>query len=103
MTGRAWQISGAGLILAVRLTPKAAQDRIEGFATLADGRTALRARVRAAPEKNKANAALETLLAKALGVPKSAVRVIAGRTSRRKSVQVAGNPDSLKAAIEKIC
>ena len=103
MAGRAWRIRGEGLILAVRLTPKAAQDRIEGIAELADGRSVLRARVRAAPEKGKANAALEALLAKALGVPKSAVSVIAGRTSRRKSVQVAGNPDSLKAAIEKIC
>ena len=87
----------------MRATPKAAEDRIEGIATLADGRTVLQARVRAAPEKGKANAALEVLLAKALGVPKSAVSVIAGGTSRLKSVRVAGSPDSLVAAIEKIC
>lgn len=87
----------------MRLTPKAAFNRIEGIIELADGRSVLRAQVRAAPEKNKANAALEALFAKALGVPKSAVSVIAGRTSRLKSVQVAGDPDSLKAAMEKIC
>ena len=87
----------------MRLTPKAACNRIEGIATLADGRSVLRARVRAAPEKGKANAALEALLAKALGVPKSAVSVIAGGTSRLKSVQVAGSPDILAAAMEKIC
>ncbi len=103
MTGRPWRISGDGLVIAVQLTPKAAFNRIEGIIELADGRSILRARVRAAPEKGKANAALEALFAKALGVPKSAVSVIAGRTSRRKSVQVTGNPETLKAAIEKIC
>ena len=103
MTDRFWRFSGEVLVVAVRLTPKAAQDRIEGIATLADGRAVLRARVRAAPEKGKANAALEVLLAKALGVPKSAVSVVAGGTSRLKSVRVAGSPDSLVAAIEKIC
>jgi len=103
VTDRFWRLSGEVLVVAVRLTPKAAQDRIEGIATLADGRAVLRARVRAAPEKGKANAALEVLLAKALGVPKSAVSVIAGGTSRLKSVRVAGSPDSLVAAIEKIC
>jgi uncharacterized protein YggU (UPF0235/DUF167 family) len=55
------------------------------------------------PEKGRANTALEVLLAKALGVPKSAVSVIAGGTSRLKSVRVAGSPDWLTAAIEKIC
>ena len=78
-------------------------DRIEGIATLADGRTVLQARVRAVPEKGKANAALEALLAKALGVPKSTVSVIAGGSSRLKSVRMDGSPDSLAAAIEKIC
>jgi hypothetical protein len=103
VTGRPWRISDDGLVVAVRLTPKTAFNRIEGIIELADGRSVLRARVRAAPEKNKANAALEALLAKALGVPKSAVSVIAGKTSRLKSVQVAGNPETLKSAIEKIC
>ena len=103
MTGRPWRVSGDGFVVAVLLTPKAAFNRIEGITELADGRNVLQARVRAAPEKGKANAALEALLAKVLGVPKSAVRVIAGRTSRLKSVQVAGHPDSISAGYEKIC
>ena len=103
MTGRPWRASGEALVISVRLTPKAAADRIDGIVTLADGRTALQARVRAVPEKGKANAALEALFAKALGVPKSAVSVIAGGTSRLKSVRVAGSPDFLTIAIEKIC
>jgi uncharacterized protein YggU (UPF0235/DUF167 family) len=98
-----WREDSAGLIIAVRLTPKAAVDRIEAIATLADGRTVLKARVRAVPEKGKANAALEELIARALGVPKSAVSVIAGGTSRLKSVRVDGCSDFLAAAMEKIC
>lgn len=103
VTGRPWRYSGEAIVISVRATPKAARDRIDGIATLADGRTVLRARMRAAPEKGKANAALEVLLAKALGVPKSAVSVIAGGTSRLKSVRVSGRPDFLAAALEKIC
>ncbi|MDH3194968.1 MAG: DUF167 family protein, partial [Hyphomicrobiales bacterium] len=53
--------------------------------------------------KGKANAVLEALFAKALGVPKSAVSVIAGGTSRLKNVRVAGSPDFLTAAFKKIC
>ena len=103
MTGRPWRVSGEVLVISVRLTPKAAVDRIDGIVTLADGRTVLQARVRAVPEKGKANAALEALFAKALGAPKSAVSVVAGGTSRLKSVRVAGSPDFLTAAFKKIC
>ena len=97
-----WRTDNVGLVISVRLTPKAAFDRIDGIAELSDGRRVLRARVRAAPEKGKANAALEALLAKALSVPKSTVRVIAGGTSRLKSVRVDGDPEVLAAALEKI-
>jgi len=103
VNGRPWRTGDDGLVIAVRLTPKAALERIDGIAALADGQTVLKARVRAVPEKGKANAALEELVATALGVPKSAVRVVAGGTSRLKSVHVAGNPDCLAAALAKIC
>ena len=103
VTGRPWRFSGEVLVVAVRLTPKAALDRIDGITELADGRCVLQVRVRAAPEKGKANAALEALLAKALGVPKSAVSVVAGGASRLKSVRVDGSYDSLATALEDIC
>jgi len=44
--------------------------------------------VRAVAEKGKANAAIEALLAKALGLPKSAVSVEKGETQRIKTVQL---------------
>ena len=78
-----------GLRLSVRLTPKSSRDAIDGVKTAADGNAHLAARVRAVPENGKANKALELLLAKTLGVPKSAVSVTGGHTSRLKTVSVA--------------
>lgn len=48
----------------------------------------LKARVRAAPENNEANRALEKLIAKAFGVPKSSVRVARGATARLKTLEI---------------
>ncbi|MDX8453530.1 DUF167 family protein [Mesorhizobium sp. VK9D] len=81
--------------LYVRLTPKAALDRIDGVETAADGRSHLKARVRAVPENGAANAALERMMAKALGVPVSAVSVVAGGTSRLKTLRILGDAAAL--------
>lgn len=61
------------------------------------GRTYLKVRVRAVPEKGKANKAVEVVLAKALGLPKSAVRVVTGETSRIKGVDIDTEPGSAAA------
>lgn len=50
----------------------------------------LKARVRAAPTGGEANAALEALVAKAVGRPRSAVRVVAGQTARLKTLEIEG-------------
>lgn len=50
----------------------------------------LKVRVTAAAERGKANAAVETILAHALGVSKDNIRVIAGQTSARKVVEITG-------------
>jgi hypothetical protein len=49
-----------------------------------------RARVAAPPERGRANAALCALLGEALGVPRSAVRVVGGARGRAKVVDVEG-------------
>lgn len=59
----------------------------------------LKARVRAVPEDGKANQALEMLLARALGMPKSAVAVVAGHTARSKTLRVEGEPSAIAAAL----
>ncbi len=48
----------------------------------------LRVRVAAAPADGAANEALCRLLARELGIPRSAVRVASGASSRMKSVEV---------------
>ena len=88
------------MVVRVRLTPRGGRDALEGAETLSDGEAVLKARVRAAPEKGLANAALEKLVAGALGVPKSAVSVVAGGTSRTKTLKVAGEPGRLTEGME---
>jgi uncharacterized protein (TIGR00251 family) len=90
------------MLITVRLTPKGGRDAIEGYETLADGRTVLKVRVRAAPSDGEANAALGRVLAKALGVPPSRVDIVGGATSRIKRVEVSGDAAMLSAALEKI-
>ncbi|TPI16680.1 DUF167 family protein [Mesorhizobium sp. B4-1-1] len=89
-----------GIDLYVRLTPKAALDRIDGVETAADGRGHLKARVRAVPENGAANQALERMLAKALGVPASGVSVVAGGTSRLKTLRIVGEPIALAESVK---
>jgi uncharacterized protein YggU (UPF0235/DUF167 family) len=76
--------------LYVRLTPRGGQDRIEGWDRDDAGRAYLKARVRAAPVEGEANAALEALIAKALGVARSQVSVAKGTTQRLKTVEIEG-------------
>ena len=49
-----------------------------------------RARIAAPPERGRANEALCKLLAEALAVPRSSVRVVAGRSARAKVVEIDG-------------
>lgn len=88
-----------GLDLFVRLTPRSDRDAIEGVGTTADGSRHLKARVRAVPEDGKANEALVRLLGKALGVPAGAVAVVAGGTSRLKTVRLDGDSSALESRI----
>lgn len=71
--------------LKVRVQPGASRERI-----LAWRGDVLKVAVTAPPERGKANTAVEALLAKELGVAKSAVRVIAGGASRDKVVELEG-------------
>jgi uncharacterized protein YggU (UPF0235/DUF167 family) len=74
--------------LAVRLTPGASADRVDGWEVDTDGRPVLKVRVRARPIEGEANEALVKLLARALGVPRSSVALSHGAQSRLKRVTV---------------
>lgn len=97
-----WRAEPDGVTLFLRVTPNAGLDRIDGFETRDDGTTVARVRVKAVPDKGKANAAVIGLLAKTLGVPKSAITLVAGDTARQKSLHVGGDPKSLGAALAKL-
>ena len=85
----------------VRLTPKGGRDAIDGIETLADGRTVLKARVRAAPSEGEANAALIQLIAKTLGVPR-ATSPGGRRDGAHQAARDCGDGPMLIAALEKI-
>jgi len=68
--------------IAVRVTPGARTEALE----LAEGK--LIAKVRAKPEDGKANAAVAQLLAAALGIAASRLRLLRGATSRDKLFQL---------------
>jgi uncharacterized protein (TIGR00251 family) len=87
-----------GVIITVRLTPKSNRDEVAGIEDHG-GEGVLKARVRAVPEAGRANSALETLIAKWLGVPPSTVTVAHGGKSRLKQVAVAGDGDALARLI----
>ena len=101
MGARPWTAAPGGVHLDVRLTPKGGRDALDGIAPLADGRTVLKARVRAAPHEGAANAALARLIAAAAGVPANKVTIVGGATARVKRMRVAGDPRAITAALEK--
>ena len=88
-----------GLRLAVRLTPKAGRDGIEGLKPTADGGVELAVKVTAVPENGKANDALLRLLAKRLKLPVSRLQLVAGTTDRHKQVLIGGDSSVLDAAL----
>lgn len=72
------------------MTPRAARD-----AFLPGTAEYFAARLAAPPVEGAANAALIPLVAKAFGIPKRAVTLIAGDTARLKRLAITGDPEAL--------
>lgn len=94
-----WRITPAGLLVAVRLTPRGGRDALGSVEVLSDGKAVLTARVRAAPTEGEANQALIKLIAKALKVPASRVSIAQGATSRVKMVEIEGDGSALQVSL----
>lgn len=75
----------SGELIAITVRPRSSRARVE--LTPEDGFVA---RVHAPASEGAANREAVELLAKALGVPKSAVRIVRGQKSRSKEIDVAG-------------
>ena len=89
-----------GVRIAVRLTPRAQAERIQGIATEADGSVVLKVAVVPAPERGKANDALLRLLAKRWRLPRTSLRLVSGAAQRRKTLHLAGEPKALLARLQ---
>jgi uncharacterized protein YggU (UPF0235/DUF167 family) len=79
----------APIKLVVKVVPGSSSNSISGW--LGD---ALKVRVTEPAERGKANVAVEKLIAEALGLPRNRTRVVAGKTSARKLIEIADLSES---------
>jgi uncharacterized protein len=81
--------SRSGITLVVRVIPRAGRTQIAGIRG-----EALTIRLAAAPVDGAANDALVTFLADQFGLPRRAVTILSGHTSRDKRIALAGLTES---------
>lgn len=95
------EAGGQAVRLAVKLSPRASRNALEGVVTGADGRAAAVIRLNAPPVDGAANEALIRFVADALDLPKSAVALRSGHTSRQKLLVIAGSSEMLLQRLAK--
>lgn len=88
-----------GVRLAVRLTPRAGRNQLDGVVHGQDGRPALHLRPAAPPVDGAANRALISFIAEALDLPKSCVAIRSGERSRLKILRLSGNSPAILARL----
>lgn len=95
MAGCVRPADGGGSIVAVRVAPGSGRSGCADYHG-----NELRIRVCSPPVEGRANDEVLGVLAEVLGVKPREVRLVAGRTSRSKSVRVDLAPDTVAAIIE---
>jgi uncharacterized protein (TIGR00251 family) len=75
--------TSGGLVFSVYIQPRASKTAIVGH-----HQNALKIKLTAPPVGGAANKQCIQILAKALNLPKSAIRIITGQTSRRKQIRI---------------
>jgi uncharacterized protein (TIGR00251 family) len=88
------EVRGSSVRVSVHVQPRATRSEIVGLHG-----AALKVRLQAPPVDGAANEALVTLLAERLGVARRAVRVVAGASSRAKTVEVDGTTEDAVRAL----
>ena len=73
------------MIIRIKVSPKARSNSIVGWEE-----NMLKIRLRATPEKGKANEMLIEFLAEILNIPSSSIQIIRGHTSRIKDIEIQG-------------
>ena len=84
-----------GVLVPVRVTPKAGRNAIGGVVADADGTKRLKLSVTAVPEEGRANAAVIALLAKSWKLPKTSLSITGGGRARAKTVLAVGAPEAI--------
>lgn len=98
MTGF-WRALPDGVSVSVKVQPKSRRCGILGHAVSTNG-VCLRIGVNEPAEDGRANRAACAVLAEALHMPRSAVVVMLGQTSRSKTLHVLGDVSLLTAKLE---
>lgn len=80
---------------AVRVSPRASRQAVEGVIRDADGAKMLKIAVNAPPDDGKANQAVLGLLAKTIGIAKTRLSLVSGATGRKKIIRL----DAVDAAL----
>ena len=88
------EVRGVVVRVGVHVQPRAARSEIVGLHG-----AALKVRLQAPPVDGAANEALVKLLADRLGVPRRSVHVVAGATSRAKTVEIEGPTETAVRAL----
>jgi hypothetical protein len=99
-SGKPYAAEKGGVRLAVRLTPRASRNGLDGIVQGADGRSALQLRLSAPPVEGAANKALIVFLAEALSVRKAAIAIRSGETARLKMLFIEGDGPALTARLD---
>jgi uncharacterized protein (TIGR00251 family) len=87
---------GDGVVLNVRVIPRAAKSEIAGTRA-----NALLVRLNAPPVDDAANVELIEVISTTLGIPRRSVEIVSGHRSRTKRVRIAGMTST--AVAEKLC
>jgi len=100
-----WQSAKKGIVIHLRVTPKASRNGITGIYVDGNGKASLKVATTTQPEKGKANKAVIAILSKAFKQAKSHFTVIAGEIDRNKTVLIDGEDADvlswLKPALER--
>ena len=85
------------IVLTLHILPRASKNEVCGIQD-----NALKVRLTSPPVDGAANKLCREFLADLFSVPKSAVEIISGETSRHKRVRVIGDPARLKRIVDRI-
>ena len=93
-----YTVTGNGIILNLNIQPRSSKNQVCGVQD-----NALKIRLTSPPVDGAANKLCREFLADLLDVPKSAVEIISGETSRHKRVRVTtSNPDQTRRLLDSI-